>query len=120
MQLTEHFADHEFECPCGECEPTVSVDLALLIVLEAIRSEFAVPVTVNSGIRCIAYNRSIGGAKNSQHLYGRAADIWLPSTPARAVQSWIDRQPWRGRVGMGHYDNFTHIDTRGTRARWTG
>lgn len=122
MQLTAHFAQHEFNCHCGVCDPEDAppVDLALLIVLEAVRAEFAVPVTINSGYRCVAHNRAIGGSKNSQHLYARAADIVLPLTPPRVVHGYLDRQPWADRIGLGLYDTFVHVDTRGRRARWSG
>ena len=46
--------------------------------LELIRKEFG-PVLVSSWVRCPALNERIGGAKNSQHLDGSAADIYLPA-----------------------------------------
>ena len=33
------------------------------------------PITVNSGYRCPKLNDAVGGAKNSQHMRGEAADI---------------------------------------------
>ena len=33
------------------------------------------PIIVNSGFRCEAVNRKVGGVRNSQHLIGQAADI---------------------------------------------
>ena len=33
------------------------------------------PIIINSGFRCEAVNRKVGGVKNSQHLIGQAADI---------------------------------------------
>lgn len=32
-------------------------------------------ITVTSGYRCPKLNKAIGGARNSDHMYGRAADI---------------------------------------------
>ena len=40
------------------------------------------PIIVNSGFRCEAVNRQVGGVKNSQHLIGQAADI-RPKDPAQ-------------------------------------
>lgn len=37
------------------------------------------PIHVNSGYRCVALNKKIGGAKNSRHMSGLAADIICPS-----------------------------------------
>ncbi len=44
-------------------------------VLQPIRDFLGNPVKVNSGYRCPRLNAAIGGAKTSQHLEGRAADL---------------------------------------------
>ena len=44
-------------------------------MLDPVRSFYGKPIYVNSGFRCESLNRVIGGAKNSQHLEGKAADI---------------------------------------------
>ncbi len=46
-------------------------------VLEPVRVLAGQPVRVNSGYRCPALNAAIGGAEESQHLFGEAADITL-------------------------------------------
>ena len=33
------------------------------------------PITINSGYRCTALNKAVGGKTNSQHIQGLAADI---------------------------------------------
>ena len=40
------------------------------------------PIIINSGFRCEAVNRKVGGVKNSQHLIGQAADI-RPKDPSQ-------------------------------------
>lgn len=47
-------------------------------VLEPLRQHFGVPIEINSGYRCPALNRAVGGAVNSQHMTGEAADIHIP------------------------------------------
>ena len=44
-------------------------------VLDPIRSLYGKPIYVNSGFRCMTLNKVVGGAKNSQHVEGKAADI---------------------------------------------
>lgn len=44
-------------------------------VLDPLREAWGRPIVVNSGYRCPELNRAVGGAVNSQHLYGEAADI---------------------------------------------
>ena len=44
-------------------------------ILQPIRDEFKQPIVVSSGFRCKKLNTLVGGAKNSDHVYGCAADI---------------------------------------------
>ena len=44
-------------------------------VLDPLRRAWGKPILVNSGYRCPALNKAVGGVSNSQHLYGEAADI---------------------------------------------
>ena len=44
-------------------------------VLDPLRKLYGKPIRVNSGYRSEAVNKAVGGAKNSQHNYGFAADI---------------------------------------------
>lgn len=59
--------------------PTEEVEDNLIKLIEAIldplREWYGKPIRVNSGYRCEALNSAIGGAKNSQHTTGMAADI---------------------------------------------
>lgn len=43
--------------------------------LDKVREMWGKPIGVNSGYRSAELNRAVGGAKNSQHLRGEAADI---------------------------------------------
>ena len=44
-------------------------------LLDPIREEWGEPIVVSSGYRCKELNALVGGAKNSHHLLGCAADI---------------------------------------------
>ncbi|WP_299230272.1 D-Ala-D-Ala carboxypeptidase family metallohydrolase [uncultured Bacteroides sp.] len=44
-------------------------------VLDPLRSAYRKPIYVNSGFRSLSLNKILGGAKNSQHMEGKAADI---------------------------------------------
>lgn len=43
--------------------------------LDNIRVKFGKPILVSSGYRCPLLNQAVGGAVNSQHLKGLAADL---------------------------------------------
>jgi len=47
-------------------------------ILQPARDFMKAPILVTSCYRCPALNRAVGGAKHSDHLYGRAADIRCP------------------------------------------
>jgi len=48
-------------------------------VLDPLREAWGGPIHVNSGYRCPALNRAVGGAPRSQHMKGEAADITVGS-----------------------------------------
>jgi len=65
-------------------------------VLEPVRLRHG-PLVVNSGYRCPALNRAIGGAAESQHMRGEAADIEAAESGVSnyTLACWIrDRCPF--------------------------
>lgn len=62
-------------------DQTITDNLTKLIeaVLDPLREQYGKPIIVNSGYRCEALNKAIGGAKSSQHMLGEAADITVGS-----------------------------------------
>jgi len=115
--LSPNFSSAEFccKCGCGYCK----INNALLFALEAIREHFGQPITITSGCRCETHNANVGGKPGSRHLHGEAADMkvkWIsPAEVAAYAANLIG-----DRGGVGRYSNFTHIDVRGHRARWSG
>lgn len=130
MKLTHHFALHEFACKDGTPYPREWIEewlRPLCCVLERLRTHFGSrPITIVSGYRTPEYNRKVGGAKNSQHLYGRAADIAVSGPTADQVHDSVLQLYRDGKLpsigGLGSYPNFTHIDIRPTKrlVRWSG
>lgn len=116
--LSKHFSRKEFACQCGECEP-IAVDFELVEVLEKLREHCGQPITITSSYRCKAHNKSVGGAKNSKHRLGIAADIQVKNFPARDIAAYF-RNEYPNKYGVGDYESFTHIDVRQKAARWKG
>ena len=44
-------------------------------VLQPLRDSWGGPLFINSGYRCPELNKAVGGAENSMHRYGQAADV---------------------------------------------
>jgi uncharacterized protein YcbK (DUF882 family) len=115
--LSKHFNRSEFACKCGCGFDTV--DYELVNLLEDIREHFGQPVYINSACRCPMHNANEGGASQSQHLKGRAADISVKDVDPSVVAGYVELNGIVG--GIGIYNSFTHIDTRsGFPARWSG
>lgn len=123
-RLAPDFKVRELRCRDGS--DTVMVDEALTVVLQCIREHFGKPVTITSGYRTPAHNAAVGGAKSSQHLYGRAADIRVQGVSVEAVAAYAESlMPDWGGVGRypvkaGRATGWVHVDTRADKARWRG
>jgi len=57
-------------------------------LLEPIRQKFG-PTIVTSGYRSETINKAVGGAAESQHVRGEAADFVVPGTSLDVVFDWI-------------------------------
>ena len=123
--LTKNFTFKEFESKDGAKMPQdVKENIKLLATeLEKIRSAFKSPIKINSGYRSPKHNASIGGASNSYHMKGMAADFNVEGRTPRQVVSIIEQMIADGLLkqgGLGLYDNWVHYDIRGSKARWNG
>ena len=120
-----NFSIKEFASNDGAYFPVdVVVQLEYLIInLQELRNYVGKPITINSGYRSPNHNKRVGGAKNSQHVKGNAADIVIKGYTPKEVSEIIEKLIKSGRMsqgGLGTYDTFTHYDIRGTKARWNG
>ncbi|RKY04192.1 peptidase M15 [Candidatus Poribacteria bacterium] len=104
--LSFHFSRSEFVCPC--CGELV-IDMELIDQLERLRFLVGRPIKVLSGYRCQRHNREVGGAPNSQHLLGRAADIRVEGMDSLRLFLEAVRCEFGG---IGIYPDFIHVDVR--------
>ena len=117
--MSEHFQSSEFESKDGKPSPWPEVvDPGLYFLLEEIRADFGEPIFINSGYR------KIGGAPNSFHAKGQAADIRPtrykdPEKWARALGRLKIIANRRCTGGVGFYPTFVHVDL-GPHRRWNG
>lgn len=113
---TEHFKVSEFACKCG-CGKN-DIDQRVINMAETIRLALGVPVRVNSGCRCPAYNAKVGGVKGSKHVLGKAADLSCSLGSAKMFET-VKRLKDEGKLPdldyCIKYKTFIHIDCGGKR-----
>lgn len=85
-------------------------------LLDAFRESIGKAITITSAYRSPEYNATLeGAAANSQHTYFRAIDFQVrgmnPSEYGEEMYKLRDSDNFRG--GIGIYDSFVHVDTRG-------
>lgn len=124
MKLTKNFTRQEFDCKDGNVVPDKYIPNCQEVAnnLQVLRDELGVPVTITgSGYRTPSHNKKVGGAKNSQHLPCKAADInaegYTPKDLAAEIEKLIKAKKMK-QGGIGIYPGFVHYDIRGTKARW--
>ncbi|PLR76268.1 muramoyltetrapeptide carboxypeptidase [Bacillus sp. V3-13] len=82
----------------------------LMYKLEALRVKAGnKPVTINSGFRSISHNSNVGGASNSQHMYGIAADVAISGVSSTTVKNIAKTC---GFSGIYNESSFAHLDSR--------
>lgn len=87
--------------------------------LDQVRAQWGGPVAVTSWYRPPEVNQEVGGAPNSQHLYGCAADVQPVNGEINSFQSWLDNEIWQNRaLGYGAPLGFVHLDLRSRDLRW--
>ena len=120
---SNNLSDHEFRCKCRQRAPHLPVCKQKLVpdelikIIQGVRDHFGSPVIIHSGHRCKNYNTFVGGATRSQHIKATAGDITVKGVTPNQVQAYLlERYP--DQHGIGRYNTFTHVDVRGSKARW--
>ena len=105
-----YFTEQELACKgTDECD----MHPEFMEKLIAVREDYNQPMIITSGYRHLAYNDTIGGAKNSPHLYGRAVDVKVAGGDALRL---IGAALRHGMTGVGvkqrgeHDRRFIHLD----------
>ena len=90
----EYFDRSEFKCKCGGkyCNGFPSEpDERMVRIVNQLRKNLGVPITIVSGLRCKTWNAIQGGVSNSQHMYGEAADIYAKGVSQSRVEAELDK-----------------------------
>ena len=118
---TKNFKVSEFACHCGNCEN--KIEQKIIDIAQKIRDKAGVPIHINSGYRCPAHNKKVGGVANSKHTLGKAADL---SCTIGAINLFVLICDMKTRGELPDLDyailyikkNFVHVDCGGTRSKF--
>lgn len=152
--VSPHFKLSQFLCKqTGSYPKYIVLDELLVQKLESILLEVnshgigCPTLTVMSGFRTPHYNKALGSARFSRHMWGDAADVYVDESPRDGIMDDLNadgrfdkrdsqflaqlvekmgRKPGNGKLsgGLGVYrpnkahGPFVHVDTRGKDARW--
>lgn len=112
--VSKDFRVREFACKDGSDYILICRETAQ--ILQSVRDYFGKPVSITSAYRTPRHNKKVGGATNSQHVKGTACDIQVKDVPSWAVAAYLEaKYPTHG---IGYYNTFTHIDSRGYKSYW--
>ena len=108
--FAKNFKYSEVRCPCG-CGKDRPLKPGMTFALQALRNRVDSPIYITSGggIRCIEYNKKIGGYIRSPHLIGSAVDIHSRAYDIVTLAKYAVEAGFL-RVGLYPYNNFIHVD----------
>jgi hypothetical protein len=100
-----------------ETQAIVDNIIGLARALQPVRDRIGRPFQINSWYRPPAVNAAVGGASQSQHLFGRAVDVQVQGMSGRQVANMV-MLTWPGGVGIySNIPNIVHLDT-GPKRTW--
>lgn len=117
IQVSANFKLSELQCPCSACDGG-SPSPAFVEKLQALRDLSGLPLVIDSAVRCAEHNAAVGGKPDSQHLFGRAADVHFRNGDEMFK---ILQTAFRvGFQGIGVAKSYIHVDVRSTgEVGWT-
>lgn len=109
--LSKHFSRSEFACKgTACCSHSAPITSELISALETLRDKVGFPITITSGFRCRTHNKAVGGALNSYHTLGMAADIQCKHIAPAELYKLADGLGVFGGVAL--YAHWAHVDVR--------
>lgn len=114
-KVAKNFTVAEFASKDGS--RVVIINPLLPEYLQKARDHFGKPLIITSGYRTTAHNANVGGVSNSQHVFGNAADVYIPGVSVLELYNYLCEIAGNS-CGIGIYDTFVHFDVRTTKSRF--
>lgn len=114
-KVAKNFTVAEFASKDGS--RVVIINPMLPEYLQKARDHFGNPLIITSGYRTTAHNAKVGGVSNSQHVFGNAADVYIPGVSVLDLYNYFCEIAGNS-CGIGIYDTFVHFDVRTKKSRF--
>ena len=115
MKLTNNFNLNEFNKHNFPLTETILRNIQELAKnLQVLHDEVKKPIKITSGYRNAEFNKKIGGASQSRHITGQAADLKIEGYTPKQVAAIIEKLIASGKMkqgGLGIYSTWIHYDT---------
>lgn len=115
LKVAPNFSVSEFASKDGS--RAVIINPVLPEYLQKARDHFGKPLIITSGYRTTSHNIKVGGVGNSQHVFGNAADVYIPGVPVLELYNYLCDIAGNS-CGIGIYDTFVHFDVRTIKSRF--
>ena len=100
----------EFDSPDAPGSGAQHMNLDFVAALDRIRDKCGFPLRVTSGYRTPEHNKRIGGAENSAHVQGVAADLFIPEPRNHNRMKLLRAAIAEGISRIGWMDTALHLD----------
>ena len=113
IRLCYGLTSREIQCGCVNdfCTATL-ISEELIQAYEKFRLKIGIQLNVNSGYRCPAHNKAVGGKPLSQHQVGKAIDISLNTLKDFSREHIEKLAKEAGFSFIKFYKSFVHLDVR--------
>lgn len=116
ISISAHLKSDEFKCNCDQCLTTI-IHPDWLQAWSRLRLKANSPIRILSGYRCQNHNTNIGGAEQSRHITGQAADFNLNDLLTAFKNTTIIRKVLFEcgftYIEINEEHGYVHADTRG-------
>ena len=114
-KVAENFTVAEFASKDGS--RVVIINHMLPEYLQKARDHFDRPLIITSGYRTTAHNVKVGGVSNSNHVFGNAADVYIPGVSVLDLYNYFCEIAGDS-CEIGIYNNFVHFAVQPKKSRF--
>ena len=114
-KVAKNFTVAEFASKDGS--RVVIINPMLPEYLQKARDHFDRPLIITSGYRTTAHNVKVGGVSNSNHVFGNAADVYIPGVSVLDLYNYFCEIAGDS-CEIGIYNDFVHFAVQPKKSRF--